>query len=162
MKKIVFPIAAVALMICSCGDVYKTYETYEVVKQGVDMTTFEITAPHNNWHESKHGEGNPGFYVYQQFDFPEITSYVFNEGSVLVYLIESNPQYTSKHILPYVYSRDLVDDNSGSHFQIMQNIRYEVEPGLLTIAVEWQDYYSCPLDEDFKFSVCILSQGVKK
>ena len=163
MKKIVFSIAAVTLlMLCSCGDIYKTYETYEVVKQGVDMATFEITAPSKNWHDSKHGEGNPGFYVYQQFEFPEITPQVFNEGSVLVYLIENNPEYTCKHILPYVYSRDLVDEKNGAHFQIMQNIRYEVEPGLLTIAVEWQDYYTCPLDEDFTFSVCILSQGGKK
>lgn len=158
MKKIVFPIAAVALMLCSCGDVYKTYETYEIVKQGVDMSTYTIKAPRNNWHESMHGEGNPGYYVYQQFEFPEITPQVFKNGSVLVYLIEENPEYTSKHILPYVYSRDLTDDY-GKHFQIMQNIRFEVEPGLLTVAVEWQDYYSCPLDEDFTFSVCILSQG---
>lgn len=157
MKKLFAPLVAASLLICGCGDINKTYETYEIVKKGVDMTTIEITASKNGWHDSKEGEGNPGFYVYQQFDFPEITPEIFNDGSVLVYMIEHAEEYTCKHILPYVYPRDVVDGNN--RFQIMQNIRYEVEPGLLTIAVEWQDFYKCPLNEDFKFDVCILSPG---
>jgi hypothetical protein len=157
MKKSLISVVAASLLLCGCGDINKTYETYEIVKKGVDMTTIEITASRTGWHDSKEGEGNPGFYVYQQFDFPEITPEIFNNGSVLVYMIETNQDYTCKHVLPYVYPRDVIDN--GNRFQIMQNIRYEVEPGLLTIAVEWQDFFKCPLDEDFKFDVCILSPG---
>lgn len=157
MKKYFLSLLTASLLLCGCGDINKTYETYEIVKKGVDMATYEITAPRNGWHDSKEGEGNPGFYVYQQFDFPEITPEIFNDGSILVYMIEVNPDYSCKHILPYVYPRDIVD--GVNRFQIMQNIRYEVEPGLLTIAVEWQDFVKCPLDEDFKFDVCILSPG---
>ena len=155
MKKAFIPVVLGTLMLCGC-DIYRTYETYEVVKQGVDMTTVQIKALKGDWIDSKEGEGNPGFYVFQQFKFNEITNEIFKRGTVLVYLVEKNPDYTSKHILPYVYPRNISFDEGS--IQIMQNIRYEIEPGLLTICVEWQDFYKCDL-EDFTFDVCIVSPG---
>lgn len=158
MKKFFIPVVLSALLLCGC-DIYKTYETYNVY--GTNITTYEINTPNDKWKESiVNGEGINGYYVYQQFIFPEITDEVFRKGSVQVYLVETvqaeNPKdsYTCKHILPYVYPRDIIEGND--RFQIMQNIRYEVEPGLLTIVVEWQDFYRCDL-EDFKFNVCILT-----
>ena len=152
MKKLFIPLLA-TLFLSACH-----IDNYDVVKEGADIATYEIEAFHNEWIDSKEGEGNAGFYVFQQFDFPEITDEVFRKGSVLVYLVERNQDYTAKHILPYVYPRDIIQ--GPNRFQIMQNIRYEVEPGLLTIAVEWQDFVKCDL-EDFKFSVCIIKPGKK-
>ena len=156
MKKLFIPLIA-TLFLSACH-----IDNYDVVKEGADITTYEIDAYNNEWIDSKEGEGNAGFYVFQQFDFPEITDEVFRKGSVLVYMVEKKQDYTAKHILPYVYPRDIVErDNHGqivNRFQIMQNIRYEVEPGLLTIAVEWQDFVKCDL-ENFKFSVCIIKPG---
>ena len=150
MKKLFIPLLA-TLFLSACH-----IDNYDVVKEGDDISTYEIEAFHNEWIDSKEGEGNAGFYVFQQFDFPEITDEVFRKGSVLVYMVEKNQDYTAKHILPYVYPRDIIQ--GPNRFQIMQNIRYEVEPGLLTIAVEWQDFVKCDL-EDFKFSVCIIKPG---
>ena len=152
MKKLFIPLIA-TLFLSACH-----IDNYDVVKEGADIATYEIEAFHNEWIDSKEGEGNAGFYVFQQFDFPEITDEVFRKGSVLVYMVERNQDYTAKHILPYVYPRDIIQ--GPNRFQIMQNIRYEVEPGLLTIAVEWQDFVKCDL-EDFKFSVCIIKPGKK-
>ena len=152
MKKLFIPLLA-TLFLSACH-----IDNYDVVKEGADIATYEIEAFHNEWIDSKEGEGNAGFYVFQQFDFPEITDEVFRKGSVLVYMVERNQDYTAKHILPYVYPRDIIQ--GPNRFQIMQNIRYEVEPGLLTIAVEWQDFVKCDL-EDFKFSVCIIKPGKK-
>lgn len=67
MKKIVFPVLA-ALLLSGC-DIHETYETYEIVKEGTDMFVDYVTAKGNEWLNSG-TEGQPGFYVYQEFTFP--------------------------------------------------------------------------------------------
>ena len=165
MKKMIIPLATFALLFCGCGDVYRTYETYEIVKPGVDMYTVNLTIPQNTeWFESG-TECYEGYYVYRQFEIDQITQEVFKDGAVLVYLVnqlidlETKKPYYVDNILPYVHSRDIYDNNDN-FFQIIQNVRYEVEPGLLTIIVEWADNVFCPLDK-MDFKVCILSPGAK-
>ena len=87
MKKIVFPIVLSAILFSGC-DVYRTYETYEVIKQGTDMFVDYIDAYGADWKLSG-TEGQPGCYVYQEFPFDEITDNVLNEGAVLVYLVDA-------------------------------------------------------------------------
>lgn len=151
MKKVLLTLVS-ALLLLSCGDVYRTYETYEIVKQGTDMFTDYVTVHGDEWFKSSTPEGKPGFYVYHEFTFDEINDDVLNKGAVLVYLIDANNR---ENILPYVYP---VQDDKGRQF--MQNIRYEVEKGLLTIAVEWEDFYDyTDRNADYVFKVCILSPG---
>ena len=147
MKKIVFPIVLSAILFCGC-DVYRTYETYEVIKQGTDMFVDYIDAYGADWKLSG-TEGQPGCYVYQEFRFDEITDNVLNEGAVLVYLVDAEGR---DNILPYVCP---VDNQSEL---IMQNIRFDVEKGILTLIIEWQDFRKYSQD-NYRFKVCILKPG---
>ena len=147
MKKILFPIVLSALFLSGC-DVYRTYETIEVVKQGTDMFVDYIDAAGADWKLSG-TEGQPGCYVYQEFRFDEITSDVLNNGAVLVYLVDAENR---DNILPYVFPVD-----NGQEL-IMQNIRFDVEKGILTIVIEWQDFRKYT-QGDYDFKVCILQPG---
>lgn len=147
MKKAFIPVVLGTLMLCGC-DVYRTYETYEVVKQGTDMFVDYIDAKGDKWERSGI-EGNPGFYVYQEYRFNEITDDVLDKGAVLVYLVDADGR---DNILPYVFPVD------NGHELIMQNIRYDVEKGILTIIIEWQDFKKYE-QGDYRFKVCILQPG---
>lgn len=147
MKKILFPIVLSALFLSGC-DVYRTYETIEVVKQGTDMFVDYIDAAGADWKLSG-TEGQPGCYVYQEFRFDEITSDVLNNGAVLVYLVDAENR---DNILPYVFPVD-----NGQEL-IMQNIRFDVERGILTLIIEWQDFKRY-IQDNYRFKVCILQPG---
>ena len=147
MKTAFIPVVLGTLMLCGC-DVYRTYETYEVVKQGTDMFVDYIDAKGDKWERSGI-EGNPGFYVYQEYRFNEITDDVLDKGAVLVYLVDADGR---DNILPYVFPVD------NGHELIMQNIRYDVEKGILTIIIEWQDFKKYE-QGDYRFKVCILQPG---
>ncbi len=147
MKKILFPIVLSAFFLSGC-DVYRTYETIEVVKQGTDMFVDYIDAAGADWKLSGI-EGQPGCYVYQEFRFDEITSDVLNNGAVLVYLVDAENR---DNILPYVFPVD-----NGKEL-IMQNIRFDVEKGILTLIIEWQDFKRY-IQDKYKFKVCILQPG---
>ena len=45
-------------------------------------------------------------------------------------------------------------------FIILQNVRYEVEKGILTIVIEWQDFRRYD-QSNYDFKVCILQPGSK-
>ncbi|MBO7437728.1 MAG: hypothetical protein J6T97_07930 [Bacteroidaceae bacterium] len=149
MKKIVIPVLA-ALLLGGC-EFHDTYETYEIIKQGTDMTVGYKTAKGNEWFESG-TEGQPGFYIYQEFAIPEITDDVLNNGAVLAYLVDAEGR---DNILPYVFPVD------NGHELIMQNIRYEVEKGILTFVIEWQDFKKY-IQGDYEFKICILQPGTTK
>lgn len=152
MKKMIIPLFAATLLLCSCGDVYRTYETYEVVRPGVEMFTDYIDVRATDW-KIDGTQGQPGCYVYQEFKFPEVNATVLDKGAVLVYLVDASGR---DNILPYVYP---VKNEYGQ--KLMQNIRYDVEEGLVTLVVEWEDFKVYGLD-NFKFKVCILSPGTAK
>lgn len=146
MKKIVIPVIA-TLLLGGC-QFHDTYETYEIIKQGTDMFVDYIQVDKNQWLNSG-TPGQPGFYVYQEFEFPEIDNEVINNGAVLVYLVDGEGR---DNILPYVFPVD------NGHDLLMQNIRYEVERGILTIVIEWQDFQRYD-QGDYEFKVCILQPG---
>ena len=153
MKRLIISFGVfTALLLSSCGDEYPTYttvnNTYEVIRPGVQMFTDYIDAAGDKW-QTEGIEGKPGFYVYQSFSFPEINSNVLEKGAVLVYMVDADGR---DNILPYVYP--VINENSRI---LMQNTRYDVEEGLLTLIIEWEDFknYSNP-DDTFSFKVCIL------
>ena len=151
MKKNVITLVAASIFLCGCGDVYKTYETYEIVKQGTDMFVDYIDAIGADWQLSG-TEGQPGCYVYQEFRFNEITDAVLKDGAVLVYLVDDDGR---DNILPYVFPVD------NGYELIMQNIRFDVEMGILTLVIEWQDFNKY-IQGNYKFKVCILQPGPDK
>ncbi|MBR4811126.1 MAG: hypothetical protein IK039_05125 [Bacteroidaceae bacterium] len=147
MKKIFIPVIAASLLMSGCT-FHEHYDTYEVVQQGTDMFVDYIVAKGNDWIPSGN-EGQPGFYIYQEFEFPEITQNVLENGAVLVYLVDADGR---DNILPYVFPVDNGQD------LLMQNIRFDVEKGILTIVIEWQDFRKYP-QGDYDFKVCILQPG---
>lgn len=149
MKKLFIPVLAITSLLFS-GCIHETNETYEIVKQGTDMSVYYIDALGDDWLLSG-TEGQPGCYVYQEFEFKEITSTVLDKGAVLVYMVDDAGRDI---ILPYVYPVD-----NGKEL-IMQNIRYEVENGILTLVIEWQDFRRY-IQGDYQFKVCILQPGKK-
>ena len=148
MKKLsLLLVAAVPLLFTGC-DIHEHYETYEVV--GSELFVDYIDVNGSDW--LLYGvEGQPGCYVYQEFRFDEINQKVLNGGAVLVYLVDADNR---DNILPYVFPVD------NGHELIMQNIRYEVELGILTIVIEWQDFKKY-IQDNYKFKVCILTPGKK-
>ena len=150
MKKIFVPVIATLLL--SACDIHETYETYEIVKEGTDMFVDYVDAYGEDWLSSGKPVGEPGFYIYQEFQFNEVDDNVLNNGAVLVYLVDADGR---DNILPYVFPVD------NGHELIMQNIRYDVEKGKVTIIIEWQDFGKY-LQNDYKFKVCILQPGKDK
>lgn len=126
---------------CESGDVYHN----ETIVKGVSIYTDYIDANANEWSISG-VSGQPGCYLYHEYKFPEITNDVINKGAVLVYLVDGDGR---DNILPYVYPVD-----NGMNL-LMQNIRYEVEKGILTIVIESQDFVAYN-QNNYKFKVCIL------
>ena len=147
MKKSFLSIVAASLMLCGCH-IHQDYETYEIIKQGTDMFVDYIDAQGNKWEQSG-TYGKPGYYIYQEYEFPEITQNVLDNGAVLVYLVDADGR---DNILPYVFHFD-----NGSEL-VMQNIRFDVEKGILTLIIEWQDFCKYP-QGDYRFKVCILQPG---
>lgn len=154
-KKMFFAVFA-TMLLCGCGDSADTIYniTYEVTDPVVKMFTDYIEAKGTAWSLSG-DEGMPGFYVYQQFNFPEINDVVLEKGAVLVYMVDADGR---DNILPYVYP--VLYQNSRI---LMQNNRYDVEKGKLTLIIEWEDFknYVNP-NETFSFKVCILEPYQKK
>ena len=74
---------------------------------------------------------------------------MLREGAVMVYLVDGDNR---DNALPYVFPVD-----NGRNI-IMQNIRFEVEKGILTLVIEWQDFDLYD-QQDMRFKVCILSPG---
>lgn len=149
MKQFAIILTLASLSLMGCGDVYKTVQEYEIIKQGTDLFTDYIDARNADWKLSGR-EGNPGCYLYQEYKFDEITDRVLESGAVLVYLVDGDGR---DNILPYVLPFD-----NGREI-VMQNIRFDVERGILTLIIEWQDF-KCYQQNDYRFKVCILSPGV--
>lgn len=148
MKKLSLLFATVLPLLFTGCDIHEHYDTYEVY--GSELFVDYIDARGSDW-QMFGVEGQPGCYVYQEFIFKEINQKVINGGAVLVYLVDADNR---DNILPYVFPVD-----NGKEL-IMQNIRYEVEPGRLAIVIEWQDFKKY-IQDDYKFKVCILTPGKK-
>ena len=143
MKKNVLALLVVALCFCGCS-----YDKYEI---GSDLQVYYEDAPANKWLSSGR-EGEPGYYVYQQFRFPEITSSVMDDGAVMVYLCDGNIDVPLPNVFPVEDGRTIVTEN----------MRFEVEKGLVTIVLEWNDFCFHDNLENYKFKICILTPSVKK
>ncbi len=142
MKKYFLALFVVALSLCGCS-----YDKYEV---GSELQVYYEDAPANSWHESGR-EGEPEYYVYQQFRFPEITSSVMDDGAVMVYLCQGNVDVPLPNVFPV----------ADGHITVMENMRFEVEKGLITVVLEWSDFKFHDNLNNYKFKFCILTPSAK-
>lgn len=120
----------------------------EINKFGTKLFTDYIKAPREGWIRDGRA-GDAGFNIWQKFEFKEIDKKVIDDGLVMVYFIDEAGR---DNILPYVFPVD-----NGREL-VMQNIRYRVEKGFLTIVIEWSDSEEYAIDYDMRFKVCIMSQ----
>lgn len=141
MKKVFLLLITAIVVLSGCE-----FNTTKIV-EGTEMFSDEIVARKGNKWNPAGTPGKEGCYVYQEFEFKEIDRSVLKSGAVLVYLIDANNRDNQ---LPYVHSFD-----DGRNI-VTENIRFEVERGLLTIVVTWDDFNRYDINEDMKFKVCIL------
>lgn len=151
MKKYISSVFVFVSFIFLMGcDVYKM--------EGTELYTEFVTAYGNRW--TRLGtEGQLGCLLYQDFEFPEISSEIMDRGLVTVYFCsrekEGNSLVDRDHPLPYMFTVE-----NDSHYIITQNVRYSVEHGFLRIIIEWGDSKTY-MQPDQKFKVCILTPDYK-
>lgn len=138
MKKVYLLLLSILFLFNGC----------EINRFGSKMFTDYIKAYRDGWVREGRA-GDAGFCLWQKFEFKEINKNVMDDGAVMVYFIDENG---GDNVLPYVFPVD-----NGREL-VMQNIRYRVEKGFLTIVVEWSDSEEYAIDYDMRFKVCILSQ----
>lgn len=144
MKKMILSLMSVILL-CSGCDVYTT----KVIKPGVDIYTYYKDVFPDEWSQSGKA-GELGCYYYADFTFKEIDNRVMKDGAVTVYLIDEED---NDNPLPYLFPV------WNGRKTLMQNIRYSVSKGVLTIKIEWEDNDIYELRDKMNFKVCILSPG---
>lgn len=147
MKKIFVMLVAAMMLLSGCE-----FHTTKVV-DGTCIFTDYITAAgdqagisgRKKW--TQQGTiGQPGCFVFQEFEFQEITRDVLKYGAVMVYLADGS---TDKP-LPYISTFEDGRDN------VNETISFEVEKGLLRLVVAWDDFQIYDITNNLKFKVCIL------
>ena len=124
MKKYLrlFFIATVALLFTGC----------EI--EGPEMKSYEIGVETRDW--LTYNEGGVR-YQYTDLSFPEIDSYMMEEGLVEVSLIAVNGGREVQHPLPYTFT--VIAGDRLEPYTVTETIRYEVSRGLLTLVIEYGD-----------------------
>ena len=130
---------------CGCS-----YDTYEI---GTELSVEYVTAYMEDW---KIDNTDVGYSLYQSFPIKDITQDVINNGAVLVYFVDKKND--RDNMLPYVFP--IYVPETGQ--MLLENIRFDVEKGWISIVIEWEDGLSSEILEDYTFKVCVMSPGQKK
>lgn len=73
-------------------------------------------------------------YLYVSYDWDAISSDVLNYGTVAAYVTEY--QSTIQNQLPYVYPMGWATYPDGSSHYLVENLRYDIEPGKITFIMQ--------------------------
>lgn len=102
--------------------------------EGPEMKSYEIGVETRDW--LTYNEGGVR-YQYTNLSFPEIDSYMMEEGLVEVSLIAVNGGREVQHPLPYTFT--VIAGDRLEPYTVTETIRYEVSRGLLTLVIEYGD-----------------------
>lgn len=102
--------------------------------EGPEMKSYEIGVEKRDW--LTYNEGGV-LYQYTELSFPEIDSYMMEEGLVEVSLIAVNGGREVQHPLPYTFT--VIAGDRLEPYTVTETIRYEVSRGLLTLVIEYGD-----------------------
>ncbi|MCQ2057618.1 MAG: hypothetical protein MJY75_05330 [Bacteroidaceae bacterium] len=102
--------------------------------EGPEMKSYEIGVETRDW--LTYNEGGVR-YQYTDLSFPEIDSYMMEEGLVEVSLIAVNGGREVQHPLPYTFT--VIAGDRLEPYTVTETIRYEVSRGLLTLVIEYGD-----------------------
>lgn len=141
MKKGVFRLLFAAMMLTTFALTGCIKEQYF----GSDVKAYYVTARANSW--QLFGEpGVQGCYIYQTFDFPEITERVVADGFVTAFFCGKNGETQLPYIIPY-------DEGYG----LTENIYCDYTRGSLTFIIEASDFSAAPRIADIKFKVVVVT-----
>ena len=110
-------VAAMSLTLSSCND--------EVLLESVNTRVMEKEIYWNQWAD----EAN---YKYVSLSWDAITTDVLQYGNVQAYVYDGNYQCP----LPYIYPLGLVPYDDGSSHFLVQQISYDLEPGIITFKMQ--------------------------
>ena len=127
MKKILFFISIV-LFLVSCND------SEEPQGYGTNWKIINLVVTQNDWVENFDNDGINRYYS-SHFSMPEITSTVYNDGSVNAYVLIDNTQ----QVLPYVRH---FEDKPGALWT--RTVDYNFTQGGMNIFVTNSDFISDP------------------
>lgn len=145
MKKALIALFTCTLLLCGCS-----YDTYEL---GTDISVTYVTADKRDWILE---ETQVGYDIYQSFQVKDITQDVINNGAVLVYMVDEKKD--RDNLLPYIFPVVVSDTQE----LLLQNIRFDVEKGWVSIVIEWEDGLDSDILENYKFKICVLAPGEKR
>lgn len=146
MKKYVSAICLLAAMFCASGCEKYVTEQYITEVNGAQIETYYVVAEVNKW-SCEGEEGKEGCYMYQTFEFPEISEKVIDKGAVIVYFLGTDGRDVQ---LPYLLPYNEIDG------AVYENIYYDCEPGFLSILIESSDFRFVPRNQDMEFKIVII------
>ena len=126
MKKILLSLlvaAAMGLTATSC--------TKEVYIESSGTRVAEVTVKYDDWEQDDPNVN----YVYCTVDWDVLSEHVIYDGNVNVYVYENGHQCP----LPYVYPMGFVTYTDGTTDFLVENLRFNVETGRVTIIMQDMD-----------------------
>ncbi|MDR0844017.1 MAG: hypothetical protein LBN71_02260 [Tannerella sp.] len=96
----------------------------------------------NDWAlVSDNGKGRPGdlntYYMYELTNVRELTDFVYEEGLVFVYLVQS-PGAKNEVLTPLPYVVPIGDEDSGDFW--METVTFDYLPGSVAFYVNYSDF----------------------
>ncbi|MBP3762653.1 MAG: hypothetical protein J6I49_02105 [Bacteroidales bacterium] len=134
MKKILLPMLAALLM----GTAFTSCSTEEVILESSVVRVKEVTVYHSDW-VLQDGLN----YAYCEVDWPVLTDGVVYGGNVVVYVYDNSLQ----NPLPYVYPTNVVYDD-GTTGIVGENLRFDMEPGRITLIMQDLDGYQPQINRE--------------
>ena len=133
MKKLLFSITmvlATCLAVSSCSK--------EELIESTNTVWAEFTIHNNYWQI----DGNEDLYC--TFNWPVIDEGVLACGNIMVYYYDDNERQVP---LPYVLRYEYVNPITGAVDQVPLNIRFDIEPGIITFVIsDLSEYRINPVD----------------
>lgn len=130
MKKI-FLVFIITLLVVSCEGPQGPQGPQGL---GTNWKIIDLVVSTNDWVENTDKDGLNRFYS-SNFSMPEITSTVFNEGTVITYFLNGNVQQT----LPYVRHFENTSSNRWT-----QTIDFDYSIGNINVYVTNSDFVADP------------------
>lgn len=144
MKKILFSLIAVVLLVCSVGCRKDHFD------EELQMVTSYYTVHPEQWITNTTVD-----YYYAPFENADITADAIERGCVLVYFIDADNR---DNPLPYQIFRS-ADDGNGNDVYYSDNFSFDAEPGVVTFKFQASDFnntQSLAAYGDIAFKVVVM------
>jgi len=143
MKKF-FTLAMMLTAVLFSGCIKDVTEVHEDYYVGSTVKSYYITAKMGNW--QVYGEpGKEGCYMFQTFEFPEITETVMDQGFVTAFYCGKYGDTQLPYILPY-------DEGFG----VIENIYCDYTQGSFSVMIESSDFSIVPRNADIQIKVVVV------